>query len=104
MQHYVLSVEEGGQPGQSYLLQQDVVTIGRVTGRADIALGDRTLSPVHARFIRMGTGTYGIEDLRSANGTFLNGQALPLGAIYPLQDGDRLALGDVVLIFHKQGE
>jgi pSer/pThr/pTyr-binding forkhead associated (FHA) protein len=104
MQHYVLSVEEGGQQGQSYFLHQDVVTIGGVTGRADIALGDRTLSPVHARFIRLGTVTYGIEDLRSTNGTFLNGQEIPLGAIYPLQDGDRLALGEVVLIFRKQRE
>ena len=102
MQRYVLWVEEGSQQGQSYALHQDVVSIGRVTGRADIVVGDRTLSPEHARFIRLGTGTYGIQDLKSANGTFLNGQAVPPGTIWPLQDGDRLALGDVVLVFRKQ--
>jgi pSer/pThr/pTyr-binding forkhead associated (FHA) protein len=103
MQRYVLSVQEGRKPGQIYELHQDVVTIGRVAGRSDIALGDRTMSPVHARFIRLGTGTYGIEDLRSANGTFLNGQIVPMGTIRPLQDGDHLQFGDVVLVFRKQG-
>ena len=39
----------------------------------------------------------------SANGTFLNGQEVQSGTIWPLQDGDRLAFGDVVLVFRKQG-
>jgi len=61
------------------------------------------MSQVHARFIRLGTGTYGIEDLSSANGTFLNRQQVEIGTIRPMQDGDRLAFGDVVLVFRKQG-
>ncbi len=102
LHRYALSVEKGRQQGQSYTLQHDVVTIRRVAGRADIALGDRTVSVVHARFIWLETGTYGIQDLRSANDTFLNGQSVPPGTIQPLQDGDRLALGDVVLVFRQQ--
>jgi len=39
MQRYVLLVEEGRQQGQIYELYQDVVTIGLVAGRSDIALG-----------------------------------------------------------------
>lgn len=39
----------------------------------------------------------------SANGTFLNEQEVQRGTIQPLQDGDCLVFGDVVLVFRKQG-
>jgi len=38
-----------------------------------------------------------IEDLDSLNGTFLNAQRLVSQVPYPLQDGDQIQLGKLVL-------
>jgi len=84
-------------------------------GRADPISGvfpDVDLSPYdpgakvsrrHAR-IWCAEGRYWIEDLASANGTFLNGRRLlPPRTPHVLQDGDRLRIGEVSLLF-RHGE
>ena len=78
-----------------------------VMGRLDATRGvfpDVDLSPDggleggvsrrHARFQRQRT-QYFIEDLGSANGTFLNGQRLTPYLPHPLHDGDELQAGRV---------
>jgi pSer/pThr/pTyr-binding forkhead associated (FHA) protein len=78
-----------------------------VLGRLDATRGvfpDVDLSPDggleggvsrrHARFQRQRT-QYFIEDLGSANGTFLNGQRLTPYLPHPLHDGDELQAGRV---------
>ena len=97
----VLSVERGRQQGQVFELHQEVVQIGRIRGN-DFTLTDPTVSQFHARIIRLEEGTYGIQALRSTNGVALNGQTLGAGYIQPLQHGDRIQLGEVVLLFHQQ--
>lgn len=96
-----LSIEAGVQQGQVYELHQAVVRIGRVPGN-DLLLGDPSVGRLHARLIRLEDGSYGIEDTGSANGVVLNGQRLNRGEIQPLQDGDRIQLGEAVLVFFKQ--
>lgn len=96
-----LSVEWGKQQGQIYELRQEVVRIGR-TRDNDFMLNDPTVSQFHARIVRLQDGTYGIQDMRSANGVALNELMLGMGYIQPLQDGDRIQLGEVVLLFHRQ--
>jgi pSer/pThr/pTyr-binding forkhead associated (FHA) protein len=96
-----LSVERGRQQGQAYELHQEVVQIGRIRGN-DIMLTDPTVSQFHARIVRLEEGTYRIQDMRSANGVALNERMLGVGYIQPLQDGDRIQLGEVVLLFHWQ--
>jgi serine phosphatase RsbU (regulator of sigma subunit) len=59
---------------------------------------DKTVSREHARIVRMGEG-YGIEDLGSVNGTFVNGQRVQ-GRLR-LADQDRIQLYDVGLRFHE---
>lgn len=100
---YVLSVEFGKQQGRVYELTRDVVRIGRISEDNDIALGDPTVSRWHTQIIRLGDGTYGIEDTKSASGTFLNGELLG-NYILRLQNGDRIQIGDVELTFLKQEE
>ncbi len=80
-------------------------------GRADPISGvfpDVDLSPYdlgakvsrrHARIWRA-KGRYWIEDLASVNGTFLNGRRLlPPRTPHALNDGDRLRIGEVPLLF-----
>src|ERR1700731_4081781 len=71
MSRCFLSVERGKQQGQIYELHQEVVRIGR-SSKNDFLLDDPTVSLLHARVVRLRESAYGIQDMRSANGTFLN--------------------------------
>jgi pSer/pThr/pTyr-binding forkhead associated (FHA) protein len=50
----------------------------------------------HAKIYHL-TGRFFIEDLDSANGTFVNGERLVPYLPYPLQSGDELRLGRLVM-------
>lgn len=57
---------------------------------------ERGLSRRHARISRR-EGQVFLEDLASLNGTFLNASRLAPEQLYPLEDGDQLQLGKLVL-------
>src|SRR5207237_386632 len=72
--------------------------IGRGEG-CDIVLEDGSVSRRHARLARDERGHYRIEDLGSANGTFVDGARI--AAPTPLSDGVKLRFGDVELLFWR---
>ncbi len=73
-------------------------TIGR-GGECDISLAwDPKVSRVHALLERVGGRWTFVDDGLSRNGTFVDGARL-IGR-HTLKDGDRLCLGDTVLIYH----
>lgn len=82
--------------GQEHLLSGDLVTIGRAVEN-DVVVTSKRVSREHARVHREGWRVM-LEDLDSTNGTYLNDERL----LSPteLRDQDRVAIGDVVLIFH----
>lgn len=49
--------------------------------------------------ISIQNGAYYIEDLASANGTFVNGQRLPPQQAVPIRHGDEVKLGTLILRF-----
>ena len=66
-----LLLADGGQEqGARFLLDQDVVTVGRHPD-ADIFLDDVTVSRRHAEF-RAEAGGHRLVDMNSLNGTFVN--------------------------------
>ena len=79
--------------GQRHTLRADT-TVGRLPS-CDITLDDPSVSRRHARIART-DGRWTVEDLGSTNGLQLNGQAVGRAE---LRDGDRLALGGVMLTF-----
>jgi serine/threonine protein kinase len=88
--------------------QKDEVLIGRADPRGkvvpDIDLsvyggGTAGVSRQHARLLRTGEG-WMIEDLRSTNGTFVNDRRVPPSQPTPLNDGDSVRCGQLVLDFH----
>ncbi|NEW06495.1 FHA domain-containing protein [Paenibacillus sp. SYP-B3998] len=68
-------------------------TIGRGDSEAkvDYAMQEAGISRLHAEIIKEGD-TYGIKDLGSTNGTFLNGEQLVSYQSYGLKDGDKIQL------------
>jgi hypothetical protein len=74
----------------------DAVTIGR--GRAaDLMLTDTRISREHVRIDRDATGAFTVSDLRSLNGTLVNGELLR--GSRRLHDGDLLEIGEFRLRF-----
>ncbi len=82
----MLILREGQGIGTRWRVDRDNVIIGREED-CDIVLPSRQVSRNHARIRRSG-GRHILEDLRSKNGTFVNGQELT--EPYTLQDGDEI--------------
>jgi hypothetical protein len=97
--------------GRAYTFRGKNVLIGRVdraTGVVSKVLGVNltdledpegpTVSRRHAQVL-FRDGEYLIQDLRSTNGTSVNGQVLPLETRLALRHGDEVQFGDVTLFF-----
>jgi two-component system NtrC family sensor kinase len=93
MAAYELLVIKGPDEGQTYVLKNDEVIIGRDQA-CQICFEDRTLSRQHARILINGDNLT-IEDLGSVNGLLVNGVRLNNSE---LKVEDRLTLGKVELL------
>jgi pSer/pThr/pTyr-binding forkhead associated (FHA) protein len=82
--------------GREHPLTGEIITIGRALEN-EIVVTSKRVSREHARVRREGWRAI-LEDMSSTNGTFLNGERLLAPA--ELHDGDRITVGDVVLVFH----
>src|SRR5947209_3457614 len=94
-------VEEGKEPGRVYEVRKDELSIGR-SRESDIFLEDLAVSRLHAKIVNLGNGNYALKDEGSANGTKVNGQLVNKYQTYPLQEGDKIQLGQTVLVFAKR--
>jgi pSer/pThr/pTyr-binding forkhead associated (FHA) protein len=74
-------------------LHEGVTVVGRGEDCA-FSLDDPSVSRAHAR-LSIENGALSITDLRSSNGTFVNGERLAHTS--PLRSGDVIALGDTML-------
>ncbi|HEY3356697.1 MAG TPA: FHA domain-containing protein [Polyangia bacterium] len=83
----------GPYDGRVFDLNKDELFVGRVAGN-DVVLDDSSISRRHARLRLLDAGTRcEVFDLRSANGTFINGERVKLEACAP---GDKLRFGDLL--------
>jgi len=94
-----LFVIQGADQGKRFELTSSPLSLGRQEGSNSARLNDTEVSRRHAE-VRLIGETYQIFDLGSSNGTFLNGQPVRQA---PLQTGDRLQLGQSVLLFNAGG-
>lgn len=93
-----LNLLEGDRRTQSYALTKPVTTIGRAS-ECDVTLSDGAASRQHAE-VRNSGGAYVVADLSSTNGTLVNDQRI---VQQPLNDGDRIVIGQTVLEFRRLG-
>lgn len=95
-----LVLSQGPQPGQTFMLEQDLLILGR-DPHNDIMISDPQISRQHARIMRQGDLMV-IEDAGSTNGTFVNGMRLT--GPHALANEDVVGLGDVVtLTYYGEG-
>lgn len=92
--HALLVVQRGPGAGSRFLLDQDVVTVGRHPD-SDIFLDDVTVSRRHAEFRRTSDG-FRVSDAGSLNGTYVNRDRIDEVG---LRDGDEVQIGKFRLVF-----
>jgi pSer/pThr/pTyr-binding forkhead associated (FHA) protein len=80
---------DGPLSGQTFYLDEPVVSIGRLESN-DICLEDPFVSRHHC-VIRNHSDEYTLEDLNSANGTYLNGERVNAGS---LEEGCLIEIGN----------
>lgn len=78
-------------------LGQGTVTIGREKDN-DIQLKDRSVSQHHAKIVTFFKPTY-IQDLRSTNGTYVNGKRVMERT---LKQGDEIMIGKQRMVFDME--
>ena len=86
-----------GQGAQFFPLDKDVVVVGR-SKECDIPVEDLAASRRHFQIKKVGEG-YILEDLKSKNGTYVNGAPVQH---WTLSDGDLISVGDQKLIYKLQ--
>lgn len=87
-------VIQGAKAGARYLLDSDVVKVGRHPD-SDIFLDDITVSRRHAE-VACSAATYRVNDVGSLNGTYVNRLRVDDAELF---DGDELRIGKFRLIF-----
>jgi pilus assembly protein CpaF len=88
----VIIHEKGGQPRRQEFIKSEV-TIGRVQGN-DIVLPKQNVSKRHSRIV-LKNGKFVITDLKSTNGTYVNGRKISTPAV--IKETDKIYIGDFVL-------
>jgi two-component system cell cycle response regulator len=96
--HPVLLFLTGTRMGAAVVFEGRPLVIGRDPA-CDVVAPDDAVSRQHARFLPTGQGGVALEDLRSRNGTVVNGERITRRV---LADGDRIMLGRTVLKFSLQ--
>ncbi len=93
----VLVVVQGPDIGRRFLLNERRLILGRDAERANLVISDPSISGKHALLqVDADNERYGLIDLGSRNGTFVNGKRAETA---PLRDGDKIFLGGSVLKF-----
>ena len=82
---------------QEYYVIDGDITLGR-SSRNDIVIKDKFVSKNHLKIID-DNQAYFIEDLGSANGTFLNGAKIEPNEVIELQNNDKIGVGFIQFIF-----
>lgn len=92
MAYTIVITEKGGTP-RSEEFEANELTIGRVNGN-HIVLPKGNISKKHSRIVKK-DGKFIIVDLKSTNGTYVNGNRIATPVV--LKDTDKVYIGDFIL-------
>jgi len=92
-----LYVLEGPMKGHTFDLEKSSIFLGRSSDN-DIQIEDGAISRTHLKIFRIGEMLF-IEDLKSTNGTFINGELVVPGEGFEVGEEDTISLGNSVIRF-----
>src|SRR5438034_3494562 len=93
-------------PSGHIILGPTVVTIGQAPDN-HLVIPDASVAPHHAEIRTASLGgrrSYSLLDLGSSTGTFLNEQRLAAHVPHLLTAGDRIHLGETLLLYQENNE
>ncbi|MBI5482721.1 MAG: Flp pilus assembly complex ATPase component TadA [Deltaproteobacteria bacterium] len=90
---FLITVAEKGGDTQQLSFEGEEVTIGRLAGN-DIVLQKGNVSKHHTRIV-LKDGKYIVVDLKSTNGTFINGKRIAAPQV--VRPTDKIYIGDYIL-------
>jgi pSer/pThr/pTyr-binding forkhead associated (FHA) protein len=90
-----LVVIEGPMKGLSFELGEQTVFIGR-SSKNDIQIKDNAISRKQFKVFKIGNKLF-VEDLKSTNGTSINGELITPGEGYETSEGDIISIGNTAL-------
>ena len=85
----------GPMKGRAFDLKEETTVLGR-SPECDISINETSVSRRHAQISRKGETLY-IEDLKSQNGTWINGHPINPGFQVGLKEGDTVSLGNICM-------
>ncbi len=90
-----LYITNGPDKGRSFDLKGDTIHIGRSPDN-NIQMKDKSVSRKHLKIIRRGDKCF-VEDLKSKNGTFINGNQISPGDEFEVNEGLPVTIGSIVI-------
>src|SRR5579872_3577845 len=90
---FVITLAERNGDSQKLEFNKAEVTIGRLNGN-DIVLGKGNVSKYHSRIV-LKDGKFIIVDMKSTNGTYVNGKKI--GAPQVIRPSDKIYIGDYII-------
>jgi pSer/pThr/pTyr-binding forkhead associated (FHA) protein len=90
-----INLIDGAMKGRSFDFDDNTVFIGRSL-KTDIQIGDNAISRKHLKVFKIGKRFF-IEDLKSTNGTLINGEQIASGESYEVNEKDKIQIGSTVL-------
>lgn len=94
---FSVTLQSEGKEPKKFNFDKDEITIGRLSS-SDITLNATNVSKQHSRIV-FREQRYFIIDRKSTNGTFVNGNRVTVPI--SLKDGDKIYVGDFILVFEK---
>ena len=90
-----INVINGPMKGKSFELEGETVFVGRSL-KNDVDIKDGAISRKQLKIFRIGEKIF-VEDLKSTNGTFINGEMITPGEGFEVWEGDTISIGNSVL-------
>jgi pilus assembly protein CpaF len=90
---FLITLTEKGGESEQLTFEKEEVTIGRLAGN-DIVLNKGNVSKYHSRIV-LKDGKYIVVDLKSTNGTFVNGKKIAAPQV--VRPSDKIYVGDYII-------
>src|ERR1700710_2345745 len=96
---FTIIISEKGGAERRETFERNEINVGRVQGN-DLMLPKGNVSKHHARLLYR-DGRFIVTDLKSTNGTYVNGRKIAQATI--VREGDKIYIGDFVLRLETNG-